>query len=53
MKEHAENRNGRVVTIVEREPKDLTPEERQALLEARVAALEAEVADLKKRGGIK
>jgi len=48
VKEREEQRNGRTVTVVEKEPKDLPPEQRQAMLEAKIATLEADVAELKK-----
>lgn len=48
MKEREELRGGERVTVVERENDDLTPEERQAALEARVVTLEADVAELTK-----
>lgn len=51
MKEHEELRNGKNVTVVEKDPPDLTPEEQQASLEARVVVLENDVAELKKALG--
>lgn len=48
MKEREELRGGKRVTVVEREPHELSPEQRIAALEARVTAQEAEIAELKK-----
>lgn len=49
MKEREEQRNGKPVTVVEKELDDLTAEERQAAQDVRIAALEAGVAQLKQQ----
>lgn len=49
MKEREELRDGKAVTVVEREPHEQTPKERQAAQDVRIAALEVDMAQLKQQ----